>query len=133
MGLLALLGAEIVIGVIIGLILTVIGLFFGNISLFESIATGVILGVVTHKLLCFHPLLAIAIGIVALVVLFFLQNTSVGFWIVGGLYSIAWGFIVCLVVFSASGKNMMWTYISWAIGAAAFLGLHLIARSRQEA
>jgi hypothetical protein len=133
MGFVTLLGVEIIIGIAIGLILTLIGLFFGNISLFESIATGIILGVVVHKLWNFHPVFSIVVGIAAVVVLYLLQNTSVGFWIVGGLYSVAWGFIVGFIVFSALGKNMTYTYIGWAIGAAAFLGLHLIARSKQTA
>jgi len=94
MGMLVMLGAEIIIGIIIGLILTAIGLFFGNISLFESIATGVIARVVVHKLMGIHPGIALAIGIATIVVLYFLQTTSAGFWIVGGLYSVAWGFLV---------------------------------------
>jgi hypothetical protein len=133
MGMLALIGAEIAIGIVIGLILTVVGLFFGNISLFESIATGIIVGVAVHKIGSVHPGIAVGIGIITLIILYFLQTTSVGFWIVGGLYSVAWGFIVCLVVFSASGKNMAYTYIGWAIGALAFLGLHLIAKGRKVA
>jgi len=133
MGMLVLLGVEIIIGIAIGLILTAIGLFLGNISLFESIATGVIIGVVAHKTMGVHPVIAIGLGIVAIVILYYLQTKSIGFWIVGGLYSLMWGFIVGLVVYSATGENMLWTYIAWAIGALVFLGLHLVARSRQEA
>jgi len=123
-------GLELVIGIAIGLVLTVIGLFFGNISLFESIATGIILGVVAHKVLLWHPALAVLVGVAALALLYFLQTTSVGFWVVSGLYSVAWGFIVCFVVYSVADSNMMYTYIGWAAGAVAFMGLHLFARSR---
>ena len=99
MGILALLGAEIIIGIVLGLTLTIIGLFFGNISLFESIATGIILGVVAHKLWHLQPGLALVIGIAAIVVLYFIQMTSIGFWVIGGLYSIAWGFVVAFVAY----------------------------------
>ena len=132
MGMIVMLGVEVIIGVAIGLILTVIGLFVKDICLFESLASGIILGVVAHKLWQLSPLIALGIGIAAIVVLYFLQNTSIGFWLVGGVYSVAWGFVVALFVFDATGKNMTSTYIGWAIGAAAFFGLHLFARSRQH-
>ena len=132
MGMVVLLGFEVILGIAIGLILTIIGLFVKDICLFESLASGIILGVVAHKLWQLSPLIAVGIGIVAVVLLYFLQNTAIGFWLVGGVYSVAWGFIVALLVFDSTGKNMSSTYIGWAIGAAAFFGLHLFARSRQH-
>jgi len=122
----------IILGIIIGLVLTIIGLFLKDICLFESIASGIILGVVSYNLWDFPSLLAIAAGFGALVVLYFLQNTAVGFWIVGVLFSVAWGFIVALIVFDATSRDMALTYIGWAVGALAFFGLHLIARRRQR-
>ena len=132
MGMVVLLGFEVVLGIVIGLILTVIGLFAKDICLFESLASGIILGVVAHKLWQLSPLIAIGIGIAAIVILYFLQNTSIGFWVVGGVYSIAWGFIVALFVFDSTGKNMTWTYVGWGIGVLAFLGLHVFARNRRR-
>ena len=45
MGYLAAQGAILAIGIVIGLICSVIGLFFGHIILFDSIALGIVAGV----------------------------------------------------------------------------------------
>jgi len=87
--------------------------------------------------LAVHSVIAIGLGIAAIITLYFLQTKSVGFWIVGWLYSLMWGFIVGFLYrrlcgYSVTEENMLWMYVAWAIGALLFLGLHLIARSRQE-
>ena len=56
-------GIELLIGIGIGLIVTVIGLFFGNIIVFDSIALAILAGFLSHGLLGVHPALAIVIGI----------------------------------------------------------------------
>ena len=43
-------GIELLIGIGIGLIVTIIGLFFGNIIVFDSIALAVLTGFLTHGL-----------------------------------------------------------------------------------
>ena len=59
-------GIELLIGIILGLIITIIGLFFGNIIVFDSIALAVLAVFRSHGLLQIHPALAIVIGIVTL-------------------------------------------------------------------
>ena len=59
-------GIELLIGIGIGLIVTVIGLFFGNIIVFDSIALAILAGFLSHGLLGVHPALAIVIGIAVL-------------------------------------------------------------------
>lgn len=48
-------GIELLIGIILGLIITIIGLFFGNIIVFDSIALAVLAGFLAHGLLHIHP------------------------------------------------------------------------------
>jgi hypothetical protein len=121
-----------ILGIAVGLILSLIGMFIGNISLFESIASGIILALVVFNLWQFSPVISVGIGIAAAAVLYAIQKTAIGFWIVGGVFSVAWGLIVAVIVFDATGRIMLWTYIGWALGTIAFFGLHLIARSRQK-
>lgn len=123
-------GLLIVLGLVIGAILTVIGLFFGNIILFDSIALAVLAGCLANGLLHIHPALCIMIGIVLLVGLFFLQHTAVGFWIIGGLLSLLWGFIFSTLAYEFSGKDMVWTYVVFGLGTLLMIGLHLKARDR---
>lgn len=86
-------GIELLIGIILGLIITIIGLFFGNIIVFDSIALAVLAGFLSHGLLHIHPALAIVIGIVTLLGFLLLQRTRPGFWIIGALLSLLWGII----------------------------------------
>ena len=126
----ALVGSGIVmlIGLIVGAIVTVIGLFFGNIILFDSIALAIAAGCLSNGLLHVHPALCILIGLAVLVGLFFLQHTSVGFWIIGGLLSLFWGFVFCTLAYEVSGKDMIWTYVVLGLGTLLMVGLHLHAR-----
>ena len=48
-------GLFLALGIILGLIFTVIGLFFGHIILFDSIALGIIAGVCCNHFLPIHP------------------------------------------------------------------------------
>ena len=59
-------GLELLIGIVIGLIVTVIGLFFGNVIVFDSIALAILAGFLSHGLLGVHPALAVVIGIAVL-------------------------------------------------------------------
>ena len=66
-------GIELLIGIGIGLIVTVIGLFFGNIIVFDSIALAILAGFLSHGLLGVHPALAVVIGIAVLLGLLLLH------------------------------------------------------------
>lgn len=123
-------GIELLIGIGIGLIVTIIGLFFGNIIVFDSIAFAVLTGFLTHGLLDIHPALSIVIGLAVLVGLLFLQRTRPGFWIIGGILSLLWGLIFSSMAYEFSGKDMIWTYTVLALGTILVFILHLRARSR---
>ena len=91
-------GIELLIGIGIGLIVTVIGLFFGNIIVFDSIALAILAGFLSHGLLGVHPALAIVIGITVLLGLLLLHRTRPGFWLIGGVLSVVWGFIFANII-----------------------------------
>ena len=78
MGWLAAQGAIMAIGLFIGLVCSVIGLFFGHIILFDSIALG-IAGVYCNQFNAIHPVLCLVIGIATFLLLLWLQNTSIDF------------------------------------------------------
>ena len=110
-------GIELLIGIGIGLIVTVVGLFFGNIIVFDSIALAILAGFLSHGLLGVHPALAVVIGIAVLLGLLLLHCTRPGFWLIGGVLSVVWGFIFATMAYEFSGKDMVWTYVVWALGA----------------
>lgn len=127
----ALIGINLVIlaiGVGIGLIVSIIGLFVGNIIIFDSIALALLAGFLSHGLLNIHPAFSLIIGIVTLVLFLFIQHTRFGFWIIGGLLSLVWGFIFGMIVYIFS-DDIIWCYVIWALGALIVFGLHLKARS----
>ena len=66
MGWLAAQGAIMAIGLFIGLVCSVIGLFFGHIILFDSIALGIAAGVCCNQFTAIHPALCLVIGIATL-------------------------------------------------------------------
>lgn len=122
---------ELMIGGILAVVLTVIGLFFGHIILFDSIVLALVAGLVSHGIFHIHSALSIVIGLVVLFCLYFLQNTKVGFWIIGSLLSLAWGFIFSTMAYEFSGKDMIWTYVVFGLGTLLMIGLHIHARNKQ--
>ena len=120
---------ELIIGGVLLVACTVIGLFLGHIILFDSIAIGLVAGLVSHGLLEVHPAIALIIGIAVFLALFFLQNTKVGFWIIGGLMSLAWGLIFASMAYEFSGKDMIWTYVTFGLATVIMIGLHLKAKN----
>jgi len=130
MGALLGMGFLLIIGLVIGLVITIIALFVGHIILFDSIALGILSIVLANGLLHIHLAIAILIGIGVGVGLFFLQNTTVGFWIIGGLLSILWGFIFSIFAYDISGKDMIWTYVIFGVGTFLMILLHLRARKK---
>jgi multisubunit Na+/H+ antiporter MnhB subunit len=68
-------------------------------------------------------------GIVVLVGLYFLMNTKFGFWIIGGLMSLLWGLLVAVIVYDSTGKDMIWTYVSWGLVTLVIFALHFKAKN----
>ena len=129
MGALFSVGLFLVIAVAATVISTIAGLFFGNIILFESIGIAVAAGCLTSHFFHIHPAFCLLIGIAVLFGLFYLMNSKFGFWIIGSIMSLAWGFCVAVIVFGSTGKDMVWTYVSWGLAALAIFALHLKAKN----
>jgi hypothetical protein len=123
-------GLIVIICVVVGLLITIIGLFFGNIILFDCIAFSILAAVLAYKIWDVHPALCILIGIAIFVGLYFLQRSAVGFWIVGGALSLLWGFIFAMMAYDISNKDMIWTYVVFGLGTLMVIGLHIRARKR---
>ena len=121
-------GLAVAIGLFIGLIFTVIGLFFGNIILFDSMFFSVIVGIICNQIFGVHAALCLLIGLALFGLLFKLQTTSIGFWIIGVLLSAFWAGFFCLLAFMLTEHDMVWTYVVLGLGFVIMMGLHLRAR-----
>ncbi|ODR47578.1 hypothetical protein BEI59_22690 [Eisenbergiella tayi] len=122
-------GLAVAIGLFVGLIFTVIGLFFGHIILFDSIFFSVIVGIICNQMLGVHTALCLLIGLTLFGLLFKLQTTSVGFWIIGVLLSAFWAGVFCLLAFILTEHDMVWTYVVLGLSFVIMMGLHLQARA----
>ena len=91
-------------------------------------ALAILAGFLSHGLLGVHPALAVVVGIAVLFGLLLLHCTRPGFWLIGGGLSVVWGFIFATMAYEFSGKNMVWTYVVWVLGAILVFALHLRAR-----
>jgi hypothetical protein len=120
------------IGAAVGIIIFFIGLFLKQIIVFDSIALGVVAGFMAHGLLHVHTVLAIVIGIAGFGVFLWLQTTKAGFWIIGIILSILWGFIFAFVAWSIAGRNPFWTYCIWIVGALVIMLLHIWSRKNMD-
>lgn len=121
-------GLAVAIGLIIGMIFTIIGLFLGHIILFDSIFFAVIVGIICKQILGVHTALCLLIGLALFGLLFKLQTTSVGFWIIGVLLSAFWAGVFCLLAFILTEHDMVWTYVVLGLGFVMMMGLHLRAK-----
>ncbi len=122
-------GLLLALSLLIGLIFTVVCMFFGHIILFDSIFFAVISGIAANKLLHLHPALSLLAGIAVLLFLFWIQNTRFGFWIVGGLLSFFWAFFFSIIAYDATHKDMGWTYVVMGLSFVIMMLLHLKARN----
>lgn len=130
MGYLAATGAYLVLGLAIGFIVMVVGLFVGHIILFDSIALGIISGICCYHFFTLHPALCLLIGAAVFALLLFLQNTRFGFWIIGVLLSAAWALIFAFFAYIFGGEDMMWFYVVLGLAFIVMLLLHIRAREK---
>lgn len=121
-------GLAIAVGLVIGLILTVVSVFFGQIILFDSIMIAAVTGMVSNRVVGFHPAISLVIGIVLFLFLLWFQNTKVGFWVIGSLLSLFWAFVFGFIAYIFAGEDMIWFYVIMALGFIMMIMLHLKAR-----
>lgn len=129
MGFIAGYGALLLIGAVLFIICTVVGLFVGHIILFDSIALGLISGVCSSHFLTLHPAFCLLIGIAVFVGLLFLQHTAAGFWVIGCLLSAVWAFIFAFFAYIFT-EDMIWFYVVGGIAFVVMLLLHIHARDK---
>jgi hypothetical protein len=122
-------GLVLAISIIIGLIFTIIGVFVGHIILFDSIFLAAISGIICNQIWSVHPALCLLIAIALFGLLFWLQNTKVGFWIIGVLLSAFWAFVFGFFAHIFAGEDMIWFYVVMGLGFIVMMGLHLKARN----
>lgn len=122
-------GLVLAISIIIGLIFTIIGVFIGHIILFDSIFLAAISGIVCNQIWGVHPALCVVIAIALFGLLFWLQNTKAGFWIISVLLSVFWAFVFGFFAHIFSGEDMIWFYVVMGLGFIVMMGLHLKARN----
>ena len=118
-----------ILAIAIGIISIILGMFFGNIIMFESIGLGIITGLLCKNFLSVHPAFCLLIGLAVFGVLLFIQKTRAGFWIIGGALSLTWGFIFSVFGYVYGGS--VWGYVVWGLGTVFMIFLHIIAKSRQ--
>ena len=123
-------GLFLIIAVAMTVISTIVGLFIGNIILFESIGLSIAAGCLTAHFTTIHPAFCLLIAIGAFVGLRFLMNTKIGFWVIGGAMSLLWGLLVAVIVYDGTGKDMIWTYVSWGLVTLVIFILHIRAKAR---
>ena len=130
MGAVLALGAILIFGVIVGLILTIIGIFVGNIIFFDSIILAVISGIISNQIWKVHPALCLVIALILFVFLYWLQKTKVGFWIIGILLSVFWALVFGFLAYAFSSSDLIWGYVVMGLGLILMIALHLKARNR---
>ena len=94
----------------------------------DSIALGIAAGVCCNQFTAIHPALCLVIGIATFLLLLWLQNTSIGFWLVGGLLTLIYAAVFGLLAYFISEHDPIW---GWVIFGLVFLvvgALHLRAR-----
>lgn len=121
-------GLLLAISIFIGFVFTIIGLFLGHIILFDSIFLAVISGIVSNQIWGVHPAICIVIGIVLFGLLFWLQHTKIGFWIIGVLLSALWAFVFGFLAYAFSSSDMIWFYVVFGLAFIIMMGLHIKAR-----
>ena len=123
-------GLLLIIAIIVMIVATIIGLFISQIILVESIGIAIAAGCLLNHFLHIHPAFCLLIGIGVFIGLYFLMNTKIGFWLIGGLMSVLWGLLVAVFVYDGTGKDMIWTYVSWGLATLVVFGLHFNAKRK---
>lgn len=112
--------------ILIGLLL--IKSFFTNIILADGIALGVIATYYAWKF-PIHTAFKIMIGIAVLIIILALSRTSIGFWIIASLMSLAWSALIAELVAELVEFDIVWTVIAAIVGFVISIGLHIAARN----
>ena len=108
----------------------VVGLWFSQIIFFDSALTGVAAGMACNHFAHIHPAICIVIGLAAFFLIFMFQTTTIGFWVIGGLFTLAYASAFGLIAYSEG--DMIWGVVVFGLTILIVGGLHLHARNQLE-
>jgi hypothetical protein len=115
----------------IGGVFAVVKLFVTNIILFESVLFAAVGGFVSNKVFDIPTVWSVAIGAAVFLLLFLVQQTKVGFWILAPLMSLVWGAVFSILAFN--GELIWKSYLVLGGGAVIMMLLHLFAKRKPTA
>lgn len=108
----------------------VVGLWFSQIIFFDSALAGVAAGMACNHFAQIHPAICIVIGLAAFFLIFMLQATTIGFWVIGGLFTLAYASAFGFIAYSEG--DMIWGVVVFGLSLLIVGGLHLHARNQFE-
>lgn len=109
------------------LLSTILGLFIGNIILFDSILISLVCGYFCYAFWAIHPAYCLIVAAVLCLVLFLIQHTQIGFWAVAILLSYCWGFAFAAAAYFISGNSELWFFAVLVFAFVVMLLLHIKA------
>lgn len=115
--------------IVLSIVLTVIGVFVSNIIFFDSILLAVLSGLLCYELWTIHPAFCLLIGIAVFLLLFWLQCTSIGFWIIGGMMTLLWSAVFGVLAYFISENDPIWGWVVFGLAAVIMSSLHFKARN----
>lgn len=114
---------------VIAFLCSIVGFFIEKVTIFDSIAIGILSGVCCGYFLKIHPALCflIAIGVFGLMML--LLQTDAWFWIISSLISAAWALVIDLIfIWTISGGDMIWFVVGFIVVFALVMFQHIRSR-----
>lgn len=117
----------IAIGVGLALIVGVIYLFFKNIIVFDSGLIALVTGILLHNNLSVHSAFCLLIGLGIFILLVALQNTTVGFWVIGTVCTLFWS-----IIFGCFGPDRIWQVVIFGLSFIILFGLRIYAREQNS-
>lgn len=109
------------------LLTTILGLFIGNIIIFDSILISLVCGYLCYSILAIQPAYCLIIAAVLCLGLFLIQHTQIGFWAVALLLSYCWGFAFAIATYFISGNSSLWFFAVLIFAFVIMLLLHIKA------
>lgn len=104
-----------------------LSVFGEHIILFDSILLAVLAWALSKGYI--HSAFALLVGIFTFLLLFALQKTTIGFYLIGLIMSLAWGafFGVVALIFTS---DSIWTLVSFGLATVVVIALHFSARHK---
>lgn len=122
---------QVLVGVGIGLLMTIIGLFVGNIILFDSILISLVFGFLCYSIWSVHPAICLIIAAFACLLLFGIQHTTIGFWAVSIFLSFCWGAVFAGIAYFVTNRSPLWFFGVLIFAFVIMILLHFKANKKK--